>query len=170
MDYSGTAIYAGFAAVAALNTLLTVTVGRHRDFAVTQLAGATRQRLIGVVICEAVIVVVTALALAAFVAAVTLVPLLASELDTWLPYMPAPYLAAGVLSTAAVVAARHGRARRGADPAPGDRGSGGAGMTAVLAVLRAPVAARRCGGLGVPGALPTVGSRTLSAASAGGVR
>lgn len=104
-DYSGTAIYAGFAAVAALNTLLTVTVGRHRDLAVTQLAGATRQRLIGVVICEAVIVVVTALALAAFVAAVTLVPLLVSELGTWLPYVPAPYLAAGVLGTAVVVAA-----------------------------------------------------------------
>jgi len=105
MDYSGTAIYAGFAAVAALNTLLTVTVGRHRDLAITQLAGATRQRLVGVVICEAVIVVVTALALAAFVAAVTLVPLLASELNTWLPYVPAPYLVAGLVGTAAVVAA-----------------------------------------------------------------
>jgi len=105
MDYSGTAIYATFAAVAALNTLLTVTVGRHRDLAVTRLVGATRQRLLGVVICEAVVVVVTALALAAFVAAVTLVPLLHSSVDTWLPYVPTPYLAAAVVATAAVVAA-----------------------------------------------------------------
>jgi putative ABC transport system permease protein len=82
-----------------------VTVGRQRDFAVTQLAGATRQRVLGVVICEAVIVVVTALFLAAVVAIATLLPLLHTSLDTWMPYLPAPYLVAGALAAAGVVAA-----------------------------------------------------------------
>jgi putative ABC transport system permease protein len=105
LDYSGTTIYATFAAIAALNTLITVAVGRRREFAMTQLAGATRGRVLGVVVCEAVIVVVIALVLAAVVAAVTLLPLLYANLGTWVPYLPAPYLVAGVLATAAVVAA-----------------------------------------------------------------
>lgn len=105
MDYSGTAVYSAFAAVAAMNTLLTVTVGRRRDLAVTQLAGATRRRVIAVVICEAVIVTGAALVLAAAVAVVTLLPLLHTGLDTWMPHVPAPYLLAGVLATAALVAA-----------------------------------------------------------------
>jgi putative ABC transport system permease protein len=105
LDYSGTAVYCAFAAVAALNTLITVMVGRHRDLAVTRLAGATRSRVLGVVTCEAVMVVVTALGLATVVAAVTLLPLLHPRLHTWVPYLPAPYLVAGVLATAAVVAA-----------------------------------------------------------------
>jgi putative ABC transport system permease protein len=105
LDYSGTAVYCAFAAVAALNTLITVLVGRRRDLALTQLAGATRQRVAAVSICEAVIVAATALVLAAGVAAVTLLPLLHTGLDTWLPYLPAPYLAAGVLATAGLVAA-----------------------------------------------------------------
>jgi putative ABC transport system permease protein len=105
MDYSGTSIYSTFAAIAALNTLITVIVGRRRDLAVTRLAGAARRRVVSVVICEAVIVVATALFLAAVVAAVTLLPLLYASLGTWVPYLPAPYLVVGVIATAAVVAA-----------------------------------------------------------------
>jgi putative ABC transport system permease protein len=105
LDYSGTAVYCAFAAVAALNTLITVLVGRRRDLAVMQLAGATRQRVAAVVICEAVIVVATTLVLAAGVAAVTLLPLLHTSLDTWLPYLPAPYVVTGVLATAGLVLA-----------------------------------------------------------------
>jgi len=104
LDYSGTAVYGVFAAVAALNTLITVAVGRRHDLAVVQLAGATRPRLVGVVICEAGLVLVVALGLAALVAGVTLTPLLHSGLGTWLPYVPVSYLAAGVLAAAAVVA------------------------------------------------------------------
>jgi putative ABC transport system permease protein len=105
LDYSGTAVYCAFAAVAAVNTLITVIVGRRRDLAVTQLAGATRPRLASVAICEAGIVVATVLVLGAGVAAVTLLPLLHTGLDTWVPSLPAPYVVGGVLATAGVVAA-----------------------------------------------------------------
>jgi putative ABC transport system permease protein len=105
MDYSGTTVFAAFAAVAALNTLITVAVGRRRDRAVTQLAGATRRRVLGVVAGEALIVTAAALVLAAVVAAVTLLPLIRTGLHAWIPSVPAPYLVAGFLVTAALVAA-----------------------------------------------------------------
>jgi putative ABC transport system permease protein len=44
-DYSGTAVFCAFAGIAALNTLVTVLVGRGGDLAVLQLAGGTRRRL-----------------------------------------------------------------------------------------------------------------------------
>ncbi|GIF62625.1 hypothetical protein Ais01nite_06600 [Asanoa ishikariensis] len=105
LDYSGTAVYCLFAAVAAVNTLATVVVGRRRDLALLGLAGATRGRVLAVVVCEAGIVTVTGLVLAAGVAGVTLVPMVHTALGTWTPYVPPSTLAAGVLATAAVVAA-----------------------------------------------------------------
>jgi putative ABC transport system permease protein len=71
-DYSGTAVYTAFAAVAALNALITVMVSRGRDLAVTRLAGGTRGRVLGVVICEALVVTVVSLLAAAVVATTTL--------------------------------------------------------------------------------------------------
>jgi len=105
LDYSGTAIYCLFAAVAAVNTLVTVVVGRRRDLALLGLAGATRGRVLAVVVCEAGIVTLTGLVLAAGVAGVTLMPIVHTALGTWTPYLPPVTLAAGVLATAAVVAA-----------------------------------------------------------------
>ena len=102
-DYSGTAVYTAFAAVAALNTLITVVLARRRELAVTQLAGATRARVIGVVICEAFLVTGTGLVAAAGVAAATLLPLVHTSLGTWLPYLPLRYLAVGVAGVAALV-------------------------------------------------------------------
>jgi putative ABC transport system permease protein len=99
-DYSGTVVYCTFAAIAALNTLITVLVGRQRDLAVAQLAGGTRRRVLAVVICEAVLVTATALVLAAGIAIATLLPILRT-----VPYVPPAYLVVGGLLTAAVVAA-----------------------------------------------------------------
>jgi putative ABC transport system permease protein len=104
-DYSGTSVYVAFAAVAALNTLITVVLAGRRDLAVAQLAGGTRGRVLGVVICEALLVTGTALLVAAVVAGTTLLPMLHSALGTWMPWMPAHYLAAGVLGVAALVLA-----------------------------------------------------------------
>jgi putative ABC transport system permease protein len=104
-DYSGTAVYTAFAAVAALNTLITVVLARRRELAVTQLAGGTRGRVLGVVICEALLVTGTALLVAAGVAAATIVPLLHTALGTWTPWLPASYLVAGVLGVAGLVLA-----------------------------------------------------------------
>ncbi|MEU4215509.1 ABC transporter permease [Actinoplanes sp. NPDC026623] len=105
LEYSGTAVYAVFAAVAALNTLVTLMLSRRRDLAVTQLAGGTRGRTLAVIFCEALVVTGTALAVAAVVATTTLLPLLHTALGTWTPWLPPSWLLAGVLGTAALVLA-----------------------------------------------------------------
>jgi putative ABC transport system permease protein len=99
-NYSGTVVYCTFAAIAALDTLITVMVGRGRDLAVAQLVGGTRRRVLAVVICEAVLVTATALVLAAGIAIAMLLPLLRT-----VPYVPAAYLVVGGLLAAALVAA-----------------------------------------------------------------
>ncbi|AGZ44332.1 ABC transporter permease [Actinoplanes friuliensis] len=105
LEYSGTGVYTVFAAVAALNTLITMMLARRRDLAVTQLAGGTRRRTLGVVFCEALVVTGTALVVAAGVAVATLLPLLHTALGTWTPWLPPSWLLAGVLGTAALVLA-----------------------------------------------------------------
>ncbi|MGX6607549.1 FtsX-like permease family protein [Micromonosporaceae bacterium Da 78-11] len=105
IDVTGTSVYAGFAAVAALNTLITVVVSRRRDLAVAQLAGGTRRQVLAVVICEALVVTVTGLLVAAVVAGTAMVPILHAAFGTWLPWLPASYLVTGVLGVAALVLA-----------------------------------------------------------------
>ncbi|SHN32190.1 FtsX-like permease family protein [Cryptosporangium aurantiacum] len=100
LDYSGTAVYTVFAAVAALTTLITVVLGRRRELALLRLAGATRASALGVVVCEALIVTVTGLLVAAGAAAATLLPMLPTA-----PYVPSGVVVAGVLGTALVVGA-----------------------------------------------------------------
>ena len=103
LEFSGTGTYASFAAIAALNALITLVLARRRDLAVTRLAGGTRGRTLAVVVCEALMVTGTALVVATAVAAVTLLPLLHTTLGTWMPWLPAGWLAAGVAGTAALV-------------------------------------------------------------------
>lgn len=105
LEYSGTAVYIAFAAVAAVNTLVTVILARRRELAITQLAGATRRRAVAVVICEALLVTGTALVVGAAVAATTTLPLLHTALGTWRPWLPAGWLLTGVLGTTALVLA-----------------------------------------------------------------
>jgi putative ABC transport system permease protein len=105
LEYSGTSVYVAFAAVAALNTLITVVLSRRRDLAVVRLAGATRVRALGVVICEALTVTGTGLVVAAVVAATTLLPMLHAGLGTWVPWMPVGYWLGGAFGVAALVLA-----------------------------------------------------------------
>lgn len=105
LEYSGTSVYVAFAAVAALNTLITVVLSRRRDLAVVRLAGATRVRALGVVICEALTVTGTGLVVAAVVAATTLLPMLHAGLGTWVPWMPIGYWLGGAFGVAALVLA-----------------------------------------------------------------
>jgi putative ABC transport system permease protein len=99
LESSGTAVYCAFAAVAAVNTLVTVVVGRRRDLAVAQLAGGTRRRVLGVVIWEAVLVAVTGLGAAGGVATATLLPMHIR------PQLPAPAVLTGIAATLALVVA-----------------------------------------------------------------
>jgi putative ABC transport system permease protein len=105
LEYSGTAVYVAFAAVAAVNTLVTVVLSRRRDLAVTQLAGATRRRALAVVICEALLVTGTAVTVGAAVAAVTTLPMVHAALGTWVPWVPAGWVAGGLLVTTLLVLA-----------------------------------------------------------------
>ncbi|HSJ46187.1 MAG TPA: FtsX-like permease family protein [Euzebyales bacterium] len=102
-DYAGTAIYATFAGVAALNCLITVVVNRHRDLAAMQLLGADRRTLIAMTALEAMIVTATAVVLAAGVAGITLTPILHTSLGRWLPYFPPLVPVAGVALITCVV-------------------------------------------------------------------
>ena len=104
LDYSGTAVFVAFAAVAAVNALITMVLSRRGELAALRLAGATRGRVLGVLTCEALVVTGTALLAAAWVAAVTLLPLLHGALGTFLPYLPAGWLAAFVLGVFGLVA------------------------------------------------------------------
>jgi putative ABC transport system permease protein len=103
-EYSGTAIYAAFAGVAALNCLITVLVGRRRALAAMQLAGGTRGDLVKMALGETMIVTITALVLAAGVAVATLAPILHTAVGRWLPWVPPPVIAGGALLVGAVVA------------------------------------------------------------------
>jgi putative ABC transport system permease protein len=104
-DYAGTAIYSAFAAVAALNCFITVQVGRGRDLALLQLLGGDRVTLVRMAAVEAAIVAGAAVSWAVAVAAVTLMPILHTSLDVWLPRIPVQLVAAGFALVAAVVAA-----------------------------------------------------------------
>jgi putative ABC transport system permease protein len=104
-DWSGTAVFCAFAGVAALNALVTVLVSRGRDLAVLQLAGGTRRRLLLMVSGEAVLVATTAVLLAGLAAGATLLPMLHTSLGTWLPRVPAPALATGLVLAFGLVAA-----------------------------------------------------------------
>jgi putative ABC transport system permease protein len=70
-----------------------------------RLAGATRGDVVRVVAVETVIVTGTGLVLSAWVASVTLLPMLHTSVHTWLPYIPAPTVIAGVVLVGLVVAA-----------------------------------------------------------------
>jgi putative ABC transport system permease protein len=105
LTYSGTGVYSAFAAIAAVNTLITVMQARRRDLAVMRLVGGTQGHTLRVVICEALVVTATALVAGAAVATATLLPLLHTALGTWRPWVPLPFLVGGVAGTAALVLA-----------------------------------------------------------------
>ncbi|MGW1944235.1 FtsX-like permease family protein [Streptomyces sp. NPDC001940] len=96
LDYMGTALYAGFAAIAAANTLAMISFERRRDVALLRVVGTQRGQVRSMAAWEAVVVAGTALLLGALIALATLAPIL----DTFgspLPYVPWP-LAAGTVA------------------------------------------------------------------------
>ncbi len=102
-DYAGTSVYVAFAAIAALNTLVTVLLSRRRELAVVRLTGGARLRTLAMVVCEALVVTATGLVAAAGVALAVLLPWLHVALGTWVPYLPPGEFVVGVLGVAALV-------------------------------------------------------------------
>ncbi|HSX30162.1 MAG TPA: ABC transporter permease [Candidatus Saccharimonadales bacterium] len=105
LEYSGTAVYGIFAAVAALNCLITISIARRRNLSVMQLAGARRSTLVSMAAIQTLIITGLGLAMAAIVALATLAPMMHQAAHTWVPYFSPATLTAGVGVTLGLVAA-----------------------------------------------------------------
>ncbi|MEV5599459.1 ABC transporter permease [Streptomyces sp. NPDC052496] len=90
MDYVGTGLYAGFAAIAAANTLAMITIERRRDLALLRVIGSRPRQVRSMAAWEAAVVAGTALLLGTAIALCTLAPVLRSLYGSPLPYLPWP--------------------------------------------------------------------------------
>ncbi|MGW8681368.1 FtsX-like permease family protein [Streptomyces sp. NPDC055817] len=97
LDYMGTALYAGFAAIAAANTLAMISFERRRDVALLRVVGAQRGQVRSLAAWEAVVVAGTALLIGTLIALATLAPILDTAFGSPLPYVPWT-LAAGTVA------------------------------------------------------------------------
>ncbi|MFI9781600.1 FtsX-like permease family protein [Streptomyces sp. NPDC051956] len=97
LDYMGTALYAGFAAIAAANTLAMISFERRRDVALLRVVGTQRGQVRSMAAWEAVVVAGTALLLGVLIALVTLAPILDTAFGSPVPYAPWT-LAAGTVA------------------------------------------------------------------------
>ncbi|MET8686244.1 ABC transporter permease [Streptomyces sp. NPDC004732] len=90
LDYVGTGLYAGFAAIAAANTLAMISFERRRDVALLRVVGSRRAQVGAMAAWEAVVVAGTALLLGTAIALGTLAPILSTAFGSALPYLPWP--------------------------------------------------------------------------------
>ncbi|MFE0178927.1 FtsX-like permease family protein [Streptomyces sp. NPDC059002] len=88
LDYVGTGLYAGFAAIAAANTLAMISFERRRDVALLRVVGSRRAQVRAMAAWEAAVVAGTALLLGAAIALGTLAPILSTAFGSSLPYLP----------------------------------------------------------------------------------
>ncbi|NGO75612.1 ABC transporter permease [Streptomyces sp. YC504] len=93
LDYIGTSLYAGFAAIAAANTLAMISFERRRDLALLRVVGTQRGQIGVMALWEGVVVTLTALVLGGLTALVTLAPVLSTAFGSPLPYLPWTFLA-----------------------------------------------------------------------------
>jgi len=84
----GTGLYAGFAAIAAANTLAMISFERRRDIALLRVVGSQRAQLRAMAAWEAVVVAGTALLLGTAIALGTLAPILSTAFGSSLPHLP----------------------------------------------------------------------------------
>ncbi|MEU1020371.1 FtsX-like permease family protein [Streptomyces sp. NPDC005898] len=88
LDYVGTGLYAGFAAIAAVNTLAMISFERRRDVALLRVVGSRRAQVRAMAAWEAGVVAATALLLGGAIALGTLAPMLSTAFGSALPYLP----------------------------------------------------------------------------------
>ncbi|MEU1026188.1 FtsX-like permease family protein, partial [Streptomyces sp. NPDC005904] len=88
LDYVGTGLYAGFAAIAAANTLAMISFERRRDVALLRVVGSRRAQVRAMAAWEAGVVAATALLLGGAIALGTLAPILSTAFGSALPYLP----------------------------------------------------------------------------------
>lgn len=102
-DYAGTTLYCAFAAIAAINCWVTVGASRRRDYAVMQLAGATRSALLRMTGVQAMIFTAVVALVGGGIGAATLVPMLDVTLGTLSPHIPMATVILGLLGIGGVV-------------------------------------------------------------------
>ncbi|MFI1581896.1 FtsX-like permease family protein [Embleya sp. NPDC020630] len=85
-------ILAGFATIAAVNTMIVSTVARRRELGLMRMIGSTRTQVRAVVRGEAALVGVIGLALGLTIAMITLVPFGKGAFGESTPYVPVPLL------------------------------------------------------------------------------
>jgi putative ABC transport system permease protein len=90
MNYVMLVILAGFATIAAINTMAVTTAARLRELGLMRMIGSTRAQVRSVVRREAVMVGVIGLTMGMGVAMATLVPFSKGSFGTTTPYVPLP--------------------------------------------------------------------------------
>ncbi|MFJ1611970.1 FtsX-like permease family protein [Streptomyces sp. NPDC088251] len=110
------AVLGGFAAVAAVNTLVMTVLDRRRELTMLRLVGSTRRQVMGMIRWEALLVTVAGAALGTAIALATLVPMM-KGLTGESPYIPpvlyGSFVAATIgLGLAAVTVPARGALRR----------------------------------------------------------
>ncbi|QEV59109.1 FtsX-like permease family protein [Streptomyces spectabilis] len=93
LDYMGTGLYAGFAAIASANTLAMISFERRRDLALLRVVGSQRRQVRAMAAWEAVVVAGTALLVGGAIALATLAPMLSTAFGSAVPYLPGPVVA-----------------------------------------------------------------------------
>lgn len=88
LDYFGTGLYAGFAAIAAANTLAMISFERRRDIALLRVVGTLPRQIRAMAAWEAAIVTLTALVLGTAISLATLAPILSTAFGSPLPHIP----------------------------------------------------------------------------------
>ena len=81
------AVLGGFAAVAAVNTLVMTVLDRRRELGTLRLVGATRRQVMTMLRWEGLLVSVVGLVLGSAIAAATLIPMM-SGVTGDMPYVP----------------------------------------------------------------------------------
>ncbi|MYW69580.1 FtsX-like permease family protein [Streptomyces sp. SID8379] len=99
LDYLGTSLYVGFAAIASANTLAMISLERRRDLALLRVVGSQRGQIRAMACWEALVVAGTALLLGTIIALATLAPILSTTFGSPLPYVPWAVAAAIALGT-----------------------------------------------------------------------
>lgn len=93
LDYMGTGLYAGFAAIASANTLAMISFERRRDLALLRVVGSQRRQVRAMAAWEAVVVAGTALLVGGAIAFATLAPILSTAFGSAVPYLPGAVVA-----------------------------------------------------------------------------
>ncbi len=102
--YSGTFICVLFAAIAALNCLITLSIARRRNLAIIQLAGGSRRQITTIFWVQSLIIALFGVVIGSIIACLTVFPMIHKEFGAWIPYLPLNVIVGGITLTVAIVA------------------------------------------------------------------